>query len=387
MSVISTRVSPAVTDTQKEPPIPLPSRGTQKKYFRWFFFALFAFLLYQLILILSIFSDVIIWAGSLALVFWPAYHVIEKHLPGRPNLAASLCTSGVLIVVIVPMAILFATVIAQSASLYPVLQDWFDTARLDNEAGLMGLLPDFLRNAVIRLNEIVSREPLLAEFDLRTFLLERSNSFSSVLTNLGAMTAKNILLGIVNVILILVLMYFCFRDGRRFLAWFFAILPMKASHAEAITLRIYQMVTAIIRGALVTATVQGTLAAIGYFIAGVPLAILFGALTGFFALVPVVGAGLIWFPIGLVMLTRDPGWGIFVMIWGFFLVSMIDNLLKPILIGSKTSMPILLVFCGMIGGANVYGLTGFIIGPILISVLLACITIYQEDYLEVPGPG
>jgi predicted PurR-regulated permease PerM len=71
-----------------------------------------------------------------------------------------------------------------------------------------------------------------------------------------------------------------------------------------------------------------------------------------------------------------------VLLWGFFLVSLIDNLLKPILIGSKTRMPILLVFCAMIGGANIYGVTGFLIGPILIAILLAFITIYREYYLQ-----
>jgi len=70
------------------------------------------------------------------------------------------------------------------------------------------------------------------------------------------------------------------------------------------------------------------------------------------------------------------------MIWGFFLVSLIDNFLKPILIGNKTRMPILLIFCAMIGGANIYGVTGFIIGPILISVLLAFITIYRDYYMN-----
>jgi predicted PurR-regulated permease PerM len=71
--------------------------------------------------------------------------------------------------------------------------------------------------------------------------------------------------------------------------------------------------------------------------------------------------------------------------WGFFLVSLSDNLIKPIFIGTKTRMPILLIFCAMIGGANVYGVTGFIIGPILVSVFLAVITIFREYYLREPS--
>jgi predicted PurR-regulated permease PerM len=121
---------------------------------------------------------------------------------------------------------------------------------------------------------------------------------------------------------------------------------------------------------------------VGYLIAGVPLAVFFGVLTGFCAMIPVVGAGLVWLPIGIFVFTQDTSWGIFLLVWGFFLVSLIDNFLKPILIGSRARIPILLIFCSIIGGANVYGVTGLLVGPILIAVLLAFITIYRESYLD-----
>ncbi|MBF8269482.1 MAG: hypothetical protein HW386_1191, partial [Gammaproteobacteria bacterium] len=160
-----------------------------------------------------------------------------------------------------------------------------------------------------------------------------------------------------------------------------AIVPMPIDQVQSVALRIYQTVTAVIRGALLTAGAQGLLAMIGYLVAGVPLAVFFGVVTGIAAMIPVVGAGLIWAPIGIFIFTQRPGWGIFILVWGFFVVSLVDNLLKPILIGSRAHMPILLIFCGIIGGVNVYGVTGVIVGPMLIAVLLAFITIYHETYL------
>lgn len=361
-------------------PLPLPQEWERKRFFRWFFLGLLVFLIYQLALILSLFSDVIIWAGSLTLVFWPAYWKLQQKLPGRPNLAAALCTTGVLVLVLVPTVALFSVVIAQSALLYPVLEEWLLALQTQDNQGIYGMLPEFLQQLWSRISGLIQSIPALANVDFRALMLENANSVSAMLTGLGAATARNILVGLVNLVLILTLMYFCFRDGTRFLAWFFEVIPMEASHAEAISRRVYQMVTAVIRGALVTSSVQGLLATIGYLLAGVPLAVFFGVLTGFFALVPVVGAGLIWLPVGLLMMSQSPGWGVFILVWGFFVVSLIDNLLKPILIGSQTRMPILLIFCAMIGGANVYGVTGFIIGPILISVLMACIKIYREMY-------
>jgi predicted PurR-regulated permease PerM len=164
------------------------------------------------------------------------------------------------------------------------------------------------------------------------------------------------------------------------------ILPMESDHTHAVGLRVYDTVTAVIRAALITAVAQGALSMIGYLIAGVPLSLLFGVMTGFAALIPVVGAALIWVPVCVFIVAQDPGWGLFLLAWCFFLVSMIDNFIKPIVIGSQARMPILLIFCAMIGGANIYGVTGFIVGPILIALLLAFITIYRDYYLSEHQP-
>jgi predicted PurR-regulated permease PerM len=364
------------------PLLPLPAPAAQKKIFRWFFFGFFAFLLYQLLMILSLFADVIIWACSLALVFWPVYRLIRKHITPKPGLSAGLCTVGVLLLVLIPLSAIFTVVVAQSAQLYPTLQQWLAAVQSAESHTIIEMLPQFLQNWWAAISAWMAGIPMLAQFDFANFVLGNADTLSSELANFGAATARNIIFGFINLLLILMLMYFCFRDGEKFLNWFFEVLPMESMHAQEVAGKAYDMVTAVIRGALVTAFMQGALALIGYLIADVPLALFFGVLTGFSALIPVVGAGLIWLPVGLFIFMQDPGWGIFVMVWGFFLVSLIDNLLKPILIGSKTRMPILLIFCAMIGGANIYGVTGFIIGPILVSVLLAFITIFREYYLK-----
>lgn len=363
------------------PLLPLPAPAAQRKIFRWFFFGFFAFLLYQLLLILSLFADVIIWACSLALVFWPVYRAIGRRLPGRPAVSAGLCTVGVLLLVLIPLITVFTVVVAQSAQLIPTLQEWLAAVQSADNHTIIELLPDFMQGWWRKISGWMQTIPMLANFDFAGFVLGNADTLSSQLANFGAATARNIIFGFINVLLILILMYFCFRDGEKFLRWFFDVLPMETLHAQEVAGRAYDMVTAVIRGALLTAFMQGALALIGYLIAGVPLALFFGVLTGFSALIPVVGAGLIWLPVGIFIFLQDPVWGIFVMVWGFFLVSLIDNLLKPIFIGSRTRMPILLIFCAMIGGANVYGVTGFIIGPILMSVLLAFITIFREYYL------
>ncbi len=365
-----------------------PVENTDKlRLFRWFFFGVFAFLLYQLLLILSLFSNVIIWAVSLTLVFWPAFRLLQKRMHGRSTSASLLFTTGVLLLVLLPVATLFWVVIAQSAQLYPTVSHWISDLNTRAHGDVLTLLPQWMQANWSQLRSYLQSNPALAQFDPQQFLLNNTDALSLRLADVGAATARNILLGIVNLTLIVVLMFFCFRDGERFLQWLFSIIPMRREQTESVALRIYMTTTAVIRGAMLTSVAQGVLAIIGYLIAGVPLAVLFGVLTGLAGMIPVIGGGLIWLPVGLFMMTESEFWGFFVIVWGLILISLSDNVIKALFIGKEAGMPVLLIFCSMLGGVNVYGFTGLIVGPILMAVLMSFISIYREQYLVEKTPG
>lgn len=381
---MSDEAAPHAGQAPEAPPAtpapPAAASAEQGRVFRWFFFSVFAFLIWQLLLILSLFADAIIWASSLALVCYPVHKLLQRALPAREGLAAALSTLAVLLLVLVPTLFVLGVVVQQSAELYPTVRGWIAAFQISDSALPDRLLPAFLQEYWDRVSDFAGHSAVFAQFDLQEFMLGNINAASAKIANFGAVMARNILIANLNLLLILVLLFFCFRDGERFLHWLFDTVPMPVAHAQSIALRIYETVTAVIRGALLTAAFQGMLATIGYLIAGVPLAVFFGVVTGFAAMIPVVGAGLVWAPIGVFIFMKSPGWGIFVFAWGFFLVSLVDNVLKPVLIGSQARMPILLIFCGIIGGANVYGVTGLIIGPIVIASLLAFVTLYRDHY-------
>lgn len=379
---MATEQVPPETPAAHVPEAPLfPAQLEQRRIFRWFFFAVFAFLLYQLLLILSLFADAIIWAVSLSLVFVPLYRHVQRRIPGGRNRVAAVSTFAVLLLFMVPLIFMFWVVVQQSAQVYPTVNAWLSGLHTNADGSPASILPEFLQRWWAQLEIYVDQSPYLAQFDLEQFMLSNVDSASRSIANFGAVAARGILIGFVNLVLVLVLMYFCFRDGERLLRWFYQIVPMPAVHVEAIARRVYQTINAVITGALLTAGIQGLLAIIGYMIGGVPLAVFFGVLTGISAMIPVLGAALVWLPISIFVFMEAPGWGIFVGLWGLFVVSLIDNFLKPILIGSQARMPILLVFCAILGGLNVYGFTGIIIGPILVAMLLAFIRIYRDDYL------
>jgi len=377
-------LQPPPSDQPNPPPLLplLPANIEQRGLFRWFFFGVFAFLLWQLLLILSLFADAIIWAGSLTLVFVPVYRFLQHRLPARRNTVAAVSTLGVLLLVMLPLMFMFWIVVQQSAQLYPTISAWLAELNEAGSASIISRLPAFAQDWWYRGSDFVAQNAYLSQFNFDEFMLTNVDAMSLQIANFGAATARNILLGFINVLLILFMMYFCFRDGERFLQWLYSIVPMANTHVEEVAMRVYQTINAVISGALLTAGAQGLVAMVGYLIAGVPLAVFFGVLTGLAGMIPLVGAGLIWVPLGIFMFVEDPFWGVFIFIWGS-IVSTMDNFLKPLLIGGQAKMPILLVFCAILGGMNVYGITGVIIGPILVAVLLAFVSIYREYYL--PG--
>jgi predicted PurR-regulated permease PerM len=154
---------------------------------------------------------------------------------------------------------------------------------------------------------------------------------------------------------------------------------MRADHKEAIAARVYETFRAVTIGVFVTAAAQGFAATVGFWISDVRLPMLLGLATGMASL---LGASfVITVPVALFVMSQSKAWGIFLLIWGMVVVGMLDNFLKPILIGSKARMPFFLIFFSIICGLKLYGPMGFLLGPILVASFLTFVKIYREEYL------
>jgi predicted PurR-regulated permease PerM len=143
------------------------------------------------------------------------------------------------------------------------------------------------------------------------------------------------------------------------------------------------MVTkAVVKGVGLTCMAQGVLAGLGFWIAGIPSALLFGVVMAFTGLIPVVGTAIVWVPAVLyLMFTGKASWGVGLLLWCVLVVGNIDNVLRPLLIGGKAGMPLPLLLVGILGGLFAYGLKGLIIGPLTLTVLLF---VLEEYHREVP---
>ena len=192
---------------------------------------------------------------------------------------------------------------------------------------------------------------------------------------------KNTFALVTNFFMMLLILFFLFKDGRQWLSVLYDLIPMDESHKSKILARLDQTIRAVVKGMLVTAIVQGILAGAAYLALDVPFPIGLTALTVVLAPIPFGGTGLVWGPVALYLFWMGlTGKALIMLAWGIGVVSMVDQFLRPWLIGQDVQIPVLLLVLSVLGGLALYGILGIFIGPIMVSLLMTAVQIYQEEY-------
>lgn len=348
----------------------------RQKVIRIFFFVTFGFVLYQLFLLARPFLTALLLAGMLALGFYPVFIPLRRGIRNG-NLAAFLLTIGVFLAAVIPLAGLLWFLFKEADRLLPTVQAFLADVQNTDLQSWSNKVPSFIRPAV---------EPVLRFFDtLDVQPQERILRFAAVLgtkiTTLGAFAAGHALIFFINIVVFLLALFFAFRDGELLYKWVLSLIPMDNEHKKALFRRAYETFMAVVLGVVVTAGAQGITAMLGFWVAGVKLPVLLGLfvmITAFFG-----ASFLVTIPVAIVAFQSSVGWGIFLLIWGMVVVGLMDNVLKPVLIGSRARMPFVLIFFSIIGGVKAYGLLGFILGPIIVASFLTFVNIYRKGY-DVP---
>jgi len=215
----------------------------------------------------------------------------------------------------------------------------------------------------------------------KEMLVQGAQSSSTFLVTQVKGIAQNVLSFTINFIIALFTLFFVLRDGAEFLSRVQRLLPMDREHQERLLRNIVDAVTAVVHGSLVVAMVQGLLAGLAYWVLGVPFAVLWGVITAFAALLPFGGTTLVTIPASLYLFLQGNNVkGIIMLIWCLGVVVMIDNVLKPLFIGSRIKLPMLFLFFGILGGLAVFGALGLILGPVLFALLAVLLDLYSEEY-------
>ncbi|HUW28888.1 MAG TPA: AI-2E family transporter [Sulfuriferula sp.] len=337
--------------------------------------ALCAFALYGM---LAPFWGALAWGISLAFLLAPVQGWLMHKLKGRANLSAGIITVLVPVLLAGPLLSLGAAFANQVADLAMRLQQQplrFNSSLLAQleQNPFIGSLAEWLRQ-----NLAATTEQLEGWLDSGTHMLLQSLAARGGNFVLGALST------FVHFLMMLFLLFFLLRDGRQMLDRAVRLVPMEPQRKSELLKLVGDTTHAVVYGEVLTALFQGALVGIGFAIAGLPSAVVFGVLAAAFALLPVGGTAIVWVPT-VVFLAATSQWdgAIFMLIWGTG-VSVSDNLVRPLLISRRAPVSTLVVFVGVIGGVSAFGMIGVIIGPVLLTVIVALLHFLDETLSHQP---
>lgn len=316
----------------------------------------------------------ILLAIVLASVTYPLYQYILKKTNEREILASVLCCLLVFVLILLPLVLLSAAIITNSVEAYQTFAIKVDKGHLDTI-----LNTQFLE----RIEKwIAGSFPFLSpdSIDLRGAAIAALKGFGKILINSSAMILSNIGVFIGNFFLLIFVLFFLYKDGKSILIRLGHLSPLPSSVEERIYQKFFQFSKSVVLGVFLTAVIHGVVGSIAFAIFGLS-PFLIGMLLAFSSIIPVVGTAVVWIPIGLgLMLTGFTGWAVFLMIWCLVAMIIIDNFVKPLLISGKEGLHPLLVFFSILGGIQFFGIAGIIFGPLLISIFVLALDLYEEKY-------
>jgi len=323
--------------------------------------ALVALLIIGCVAVLLPMIGAILFAFVLWICTWGVYS--EKLLPrvgGRNTLGASLMTLLLILVILVPMTFLVGSLVSSADKLV-------EQFRPQVEQGLPAEPPKFLDDIPLVGSEIKASYHRLASnrTELNTLLKQLVDPARRLALATGKIAGN----GLLQLALVLFVIFFLYRDGEKIAhALYVGARKLGGDLGEEMIERARGTVVGVMLGIVGTAVAQGTVAMLGFLIAGVPSAMLLGFATFFLSMIP-VGPPLIWGGAAAWLYNQgETGWAIFMVLYGIFVISSIDNFLKPVLMARGAGIPILLIALGVIGGILVFGFIGIFLGPVLLAL-------------------
>jgi predicted PurR-regulated permease PerM len=350
---------------------------SREHLFAAFFFVAFVFLLYQVGLLLAPFFGPLVWAAILALTFYPLTDWLTGVFRGRRALASAMLVVTVILVVVLPSIYFGSLIVNQTTAAYERVQ------RMAQDGELARMIDQIRASRPGLLwQRVMGPFQDKVHLDPASLVVGATNWLSQQVLGQTTALARNVLLTLVNFVLMLVALFFFFRDGERMAGRIRDLLPMEPKHKAVIVGRLYDTLTAVVQGMILTAVAQGVLGGIGYWlIADLDLALFLAFLTGLASFVPLAGPVLIWGGVVIYLLIDGAtGRAIGMALWGALVVSTVDNFVKTLVIGGRARLPTFLLLFALLGGINVYGFLGVFLAPVILAILLAFTDIYRELY-------
>jgi predicted PurR-regulated permease PerM len=322
----------------------------------------------------------VFWAIVLAVLFSPLQRWLAQRHKSSRNLTALTTLLICLCIAILPVVFTTALLIQEAGELYKRIE----SGELDIGAYMFEMkrhLPTFVQTQMDR-------------FGLGSFTGIKDKAITGAMQGSQAVASQAFTLGqntfefLISFGIMLYLLFFFLRDGQELVRRIRTAIPLNEGQKRRLQLRFTRVVRATVKGNVLVAVTQGALGGLAFWFLGITSPLLWAVLMAFLSLLPAVGGGIVWVPVAVYFLATGAIWqGVALSVFGVLVIGMVDNVLRPILVGRDTQMPDYMILLSTLGGLTIFGLNGFVIGPLIAALFLSCWGIFTSSRQRVRLPS
>lgn len=321
--------------------------------------------------IIKYFIVPMIVAGAFATLFYPLFQWVTRRVRGHKGISALLTCFLVLLGLLIPAYVVGNLVVSQAVDLYDEAQELVRQWAEEGEEGLLGRIRNLRIMQWIHLQDI----------EWGQILEQGTQSVGSAVASAVNTMSKNLISFFTNFLIIFFILFFFFRDGDQLVDRLKDISPMDEKYEQAVIRRFNQISKATVKGTILVGVTQGTLGAITLLVAGIDTWVLWGVVMSLLSIIPMLGPYVVMVPIGIVQLLMGnylPA--LIILIMGTVVIGSVDNLMRPHVVGRGARMHDLVIFFSTLGGIAVFGVLGFIVGPVIAALFMTILDIFTVEF-------
>lgn len=351
----------------------------KSEFYKYFFVIIFVLLAFLSFLVLKPFMNTILASAVVAYVFYLPYKLLHRIIPNK-TISALIVSLVIILLLLIPIGFLLKMSTDEAQYLYIRVKQKILSGEILNIECPNGVQTRLCKTTLVL-------KQFLLDPDVQYYLkdiLARTTTFFVNKTSEFILSLPRMMLQIAITFFIV---FYLLKDGPELTQKFKQLIPMTPVHQGHVYTKLKDTAFAVLYGSILIAAIQGALGALGFWVVGIKAPWLWGLIMTVFALIPFVGTTMIWLPAGIILIVQgaansDPMliWkGIGLIIYGIIIVSSIDNILKPKIIGTKAGMHPVLILLGVLGGMAVFGFAGFLIGPMILAASKAFLDLYEKE--------
>lgn len=356
---------------------------TRNEVVSWFFIAIFLYLMYLFVQVIKPFVIPLFWAAILVLTLYPAHERLTRLLKNRIGLSSIIMTLLTMWLIVIPLFLLVSSLALEMVDIYSSAKSRGEIDKIAvtiSKITEIDSLEKILPNSILRGLE---NKFDLGEVNTKSILMKSSKSLSGYLVNLFKGFATNITSLLFSFGIMMFSLFFLFRDGRQMFEKLKYLIPMSDDQKDRTFKVFYNTIDGVVVGSLATAAVQGLLVLIIFLILNISYPVLAGSISFILSILPLVGATFVWLPVAIYLLATGVYIkGIVLLVFGIVVISMSDNIIRPMIIGGKVKLPTFFLLLSIMGGLDYFGFSGVILGPVLLAVFMSFIEIYKQEYRD-----